>query len=96
MYLGKKSPRILHYAGREQYVYYLIIFAAILHTGLAAIENILNNQRTLFKLGRNSVFDCHLSPVGRLLPIRCVFARSASFVVLQCFVSPEHLAHGEL
>ena len=29
----------------------------------AAIENALNNRRTWINITRNSVFDCHLSPV---------------------------------
>ena len=36
-----------------------------LHTGLVAIENALNNRRTRIEIARNSVFEGHLSPVGR-------------------------------
>ena len=35
------------------------------HTGLAALENALNNDERGSNIARNSVFDCHLSPVGR-------------------------------
>ena len=40
-----------------------------LHTGQAAIENVLNNRRTRIKNARYSVFDCHLSRIGRQMAL---------------------------
>ena len=37
--------------------------------GYAAIENALYNRRTRIILVRNTVFDCHLLPVGRQMAI---------------------------
>ena len=39
------------------------------HTGKAAMENALNNRQTWTKITRNSVFACHLSPVGQQMAI---------------------------
>ena len=63
------------------------------HIGESAIENALNNRRTReSKIARNSVFDCHLSPVGRqmaiensLLTILSMFVDSIS--VFDCRLS---------
>ena len=43
-------------------------------------KNALNNRRTRIKTARNSVFDCHLSPVGRQLAIE----NSVSITVFDC------------
>ena len=38
-------------------------------TRYAAIENYLNNRRTRIRNRYNQVFDCELSPIGRLMKI---------------------------
>ena len=38
---------------------------------VGAIKNVINNRRKrIKKINRNSVFDCHLSPVGRQMAIK--------------------------
>ena len=48
--------------GRKRY---LAPSQAQVHTGKAAIEMLLTIDERGSKIARNSVFDCHLSPVGR-------------------------------
>ena len=41
----------------------------IIALDMRQIENAFNKRRTLTKIARNSVFDCHFSPVGRQIAI---------------------------
>ena len=46
------------------------------HTGSAAIENPLNNRQMRLKIARNSVFDCHLSPVRQQMTIKNIVSNN--------------------